>query len=48
MIADPRLSGREYGRQILASLPPLPKTREEQKVLKFIREFLFDEEVISN
>lgn len=31
MIADPRLTGRDYGRRILASLPQLPKTRDEQK-----------------
>ncbi len=36
MIADPRLTGREYGRQIFASLPPMRKTREEKTVLEFI------------
>ncbi|MBI2786399.1 MAG: ATP-dependent DNA helicase [Legionella longbeachae] len=48
MIADPRLTSREYGRQILASLPQLPKTRDEQKVLKFIRELELDYETVSD
>ncbi|KTD09255.1 ATP-dependent helicase [Legionella gratiana] len=48
MIADPRLTGREYGRRILASLPQLPKTREEHKVLQFIRELELTYEVISD
>ena len=48
MIADPRLTGREYGRRILASLPQLPKTREEQKVLQFIRELELTYEAISD
>ncbi len=36
MIADPRLTGRDYGRHIFASLPPLRRTRDEQTVLSFI------------
>ncbi|WP_058535559.1 ATP-dependent DNA helicase [Legionella saoudiensis] len=48
VIADPRLTGREYGRRILASLPRLPKTRDEQKVLKFIRELALDYETVSD
>ncbi|MDR3501456.1 MAG: ATP-dependent DNA helicase [Legionella sp.] len=48
VIADPRLTGREYGRRILASLPKLPKTRDEQKVLKFIRELALDYETVSD
>lgn len=36
VIADPRLTGRHYGKQLFASLPPLRKTRTEQKVLDFI------------
>ncbi|MCR9191679.1 MAG: ATP-dependent DNA helicase [Gammaproteobacteria bacterium] len=36
MIADPRLTGRAYGEQIFASLPPLRKTRDAQTVLTFI------------
>lgn len=48
MIADPRLTGREYGRRILASLPQLPKTRDEQKVLQFIRELELNYEAVSN
>lgn len=48
MIADPRLTGREYGRRILASLPQLPKTRDEQKVLQFIRELELAYEAVSD
>ncbi|ARB91607.1 ATP-dependent DNA helicase [Legionella longbeachae] len=48
MIADPRLTGREYGRRILASLPQLPKTRDEQRVLQFIRELELTNEAISD
>ena len=48
MIADPRLTAREYGRHILASLPQLPKTRDEQKVLNFIRELALDYEPVSD
>jgi ATP-dependent DNA helicase DinG len=38
MIADPRLTSREYGRHIFASLPSLRKTRDEQTVLAFIHQ----------
>ncbi|QDP72052.1 ATP-dependent DNA helicase [Legionella israelensis] len=38
IIADPRLTGREYGRLILASLPKLPVTRDEEKVFSFVNE----------
>ena len=38
MIADPRLTGREYGQRIFASLPGMRKTRDEQTVLTFIKE----------
>ena len=38
MLADPRLTSREYARQIFASLPSMPKTRDEQTVLTFIHE----------
>ncbi|STY29617.1 ATP-dependent helicase [Legionella wadsworthii] len=48
MIADPRLTSRDYGKQILASLPQLPKTRDEQKVLQFIRELELDYETASD
>lgn len=47
MIADPRLTGREYGRHILASLPDLPKTRNEQNVLTFISELALEYESVS-
>jgi ATP-dependent DNA helicase DinG len=36
MIADPRLTGRDYGKRIFASLPMMRKTRDEQTVLDFI------------
>lgn len=48
MIADPRLTGREYGRHIIASLPDIPKTRDEQKVLHFIRELALEYETVSD
>lgn len=48
MIADPRLTSREYGRLILASLPPIPKTRDKDKVLEFIKELALDNETISD
>lgn len=48
MIADPRLTSRDYGARILASLPQLPKTRDEQKVLKFISELELDYETVSD
>lgn len=38
MIADPRLTGRDYGQRIFASLPTMRKTRDEQTVLAFINE----------
>ena len=48
VIADPRLTARDYGRHIFNSLPALPKTRDEKRVLNFIKELALDEEVISN
>lgn len=48
MIADPRLTGREYGRHILASLPQIPKTRDQVKVLNFIKELALEYEPISD
>lgn len=47
MIADPRLVSREYGRHILMSLPNLPKTRDEQRVLNFIKELALNNELVS-
>ena len=35
VLSDPRLSSRGYGRQFLASLPPMPRTRELVDVTKF-------------
>jgi ATP-dependent DNA helicase DinG len=48
MIADPRLTGRDYGRYIFASLPDMRKTRDEQVVLTFIKELALTHESISN
>lgn len=48
IIADPRLLARDYARDIFVSLPSLPKTRDEQKVLSFIQEMALNEEIISN
>jgi ATP-dependent DNA helicase DinG len=48
MIADPRLTGRDYGRRILASLPAMRKTRDEQTVLTFIKELALTNEVVSD
>ena len=48
MIADPRLTGRDYGQQIFASLPAMRKTRDEQVVLTFINELALSDETISN
>lgn len=43
MIADPRLTGREYGRHIIASLPSIPITRDKNRVLTFINELALEE-----
>lgn len=48
IIADPRILARDYAHDIFVSLPSIPKTRDEQKVLAFIQEMALDEEVISN
>lgn len=48
MIADPRLTGREYGRHIFASLPALRKTRDEQTVLTFINQLTSNHESSSH
>jgi ATP-dependent DNA helicase DinG len=48
MIADPRLTSRDYGRQIFASLPTVPKTREEKTVLHFIKELALNHDLISD
>ncbi len=37
MIADPRVTAREYGKKIFESLPNMTKTRDEKKVLAFIK-----------
>lgn len=42
MIADPRLTSRDYGQRIFASLPTMRKTRDESKVLAFINELNLD------
>lgn len=48
MIADPRLTGRDYGQRIFASLPKMKKTRDEQTVLTFIKELALSHEVVSD
>nr|WP_084273706.1 ATP-dependent DNA helicase [Legionella fairfieldensis] len=48
MIADPRLTARDYGRLVFASLPSLRKTRNEQTVLTFIEELALENEPVSN
>ncbi len=50
MIADPRLTSRDYGRHIFASLPSMRKTRDEQTVLTFINELALEtsNELVSN
>ncbi len=35
VLCDPRLSSRSYGRLFLASLPPMPRTRELANVVEF-------------
>jgi ATP-dependent DNA helicase DinG len=37
MICDPRLYGKSYGKRILASLPPMRRTRVEQEAVGFLR-----------
>ena len=37
MIADPRVTARAYGKQIFESLPNMTKTRDEKKVLAFVK-----------
>jgi ATP-dependent DNA helicase DinG len=37
MICDPRLATRPYGRRIVASLPPMKRTRELDEVIAFFR-----------
>ncbi len=46
VIADPRLTSREYGRHIFNSLPKLLKTREEAKALNFIAQLALENKVI--
>ena len=48
MIADPRLTAREYGQRIFDSLPPMRKTRDEQTVLSFINQLALIHEPISS
>lgn len=38
MLCDPRLMNRKYGRLFLASLPPMPVTRELENIQKFFVE----------
>lgn len=48
MLADPRLTGRNYGGRIFASLPAMRKTRDEVVALTFIKQLALSDETISN
>jgi ATP-dependent DNA helicase DinG len=48
MIADPRLTARDYGKRIFASLPAMRKTRSEETVLAFIHQLALTHEPISD
>lgn len=37
VICDPRIVGRSYGRVFIASLPPMPITRDHDEVSRFLR-----------
>jgi ATP-dependent DNA helicase DinG len=37
VICDPRLTGRSYGRALLAALPPMFRTRDRETALRFLR-----------
>ena len=36
VLCDPRLSSRGYGKLFLASLPPMPRTRDAAEVAAFL------------
>lgn len=48
ILADPRLTARDYGQIIFSSLPLMNKTRELGKVLQFIAEMKACHEIISH
>ncbi|MDF1757785.1 MAG: ATP-dependent DNA helicase [Legionellaceae bacterium] len=48
MLADPRLTSRNYGELIFKSLPDMQKTRDEETVLKFINELALTNEPACN
>ncbi|OGV35225.1 MAG: ATP-dependent DNA helicase DinG [Legionellales bacterium RIFCSPHIGHO2_12_FULL_35_11] len=48
LIADPRLTSRNYGEVIFSSLPFMQKTRDEAKVLTFIKEMVLNNEFACN
>ncbi len=48
VIADPRLVGRKYGREIFASLPPVKRTRSLMQTLLFIESMGLGNEMVSN
>ncbi len=37
VLGDPRISSRSYGRLFLKSLPPMPRTRDGDRVLEFLK-----------
>ena len=45
VLCDPRLLGKGYGRLFLASLPPMPRTREIADVRQFFEPSALDERV---
>lgn len=48
MLADPRLTARDYGERIFSSLPPMRKTRDEIVALTFIEQLALTHETISD
>lgn len=48
MLADPRLTARDYGKRIFASLPAMRKTRDETVALTFIEQLALSHELLSD
>ena len=40
LLADPRLRSKGYGRQFLASLPPMARAEQADEAVAFLREHL--------
>ncbi len=43
VIGDPRIVSKPYGRLFVRSLPPMPRTRESEEILDFLRDSGLDE-----